>query len=35
MIHPQWETTLSPEGDAASSAEDAVSPTGDLLFRDM
>jgi len=31
MIHLQWETTASPEGDAASPAGDAVSPTGDLL----
>jgi hypothetical protein len=31
MIHLQWETTTSPERDAASSAGDAVSPEGDLL----
>jgi hypothetical protein len=31
MIHLQWETTASPEGDAASPAGDAVSPAGDLL----
>jgi len=31
MIHLQWETTASPEADAASPAGDAVSPTGDLL----
>jgi len=28
MIHLQWETTASPEGDAAG---DAVSPAEDLL----
>ncbi len=31
MIHLQWETTASPERDAASPAGDAVSPEGDLL----
>ncbi len=31
MIHLQWETTASPEIDAASLAGDAVSPEGDLL----
>jgi hypothetical protein len=31
MIHLQWETTASPEGNAASLAGDAVSPAGDLL----
>jgi hypothetical protein len=31
MIHLQWETTASPERDAASLAGDAVSPEGDLL----
>jgi hypothetical protein len=31
MIHLQWETTTSPERDAASPAGDAVSPEGDLL----
>jgi hypothetical protein len=31
MIHLQWETTVSPDEDAASPAGDAVSPTGDLL----
>ncbi len=31
MIHLQWETTVSPERDAASPAGDAVSPEGDLL----
>jgi len=30
MIHLQWETTVSPEGDAASPAGDAISLTGDL-----
>jgi len=30
-IHLQWETTVSPEGDAASPAGDAISPAGDLL----
>jgi hypothetical protein len=31
MIHLQWETTPSPEGDAVSPVGDAVSPAGDLL----
>jgi hypothetical protein len=31
MVHLQWETTASPERDAASPAGDAVSPEGDLL----
>jgi hypothetical protein len=31
MIHLLWETTTSPERDAASPAGDAVSPEGDLL----
>jgi hypothetical protein len=31
MIHLQWETTVSPEGDSVSPAGDAVSPMGDLL----
>jgi hypothetical protein len=31
MIHLQWETTASPERDAASPVGDAVSPEGDLL----
>ncbi len=31
MIHLQWETTTSPEGDAASPAGDPVSPVEDLL----
>jgi hypothetical protein len=31
MIHLQWGTTASPDGDAVSPAEDAVSPAGDLL----
>jgi hypothetical protein len=31
MMHLQWETTASPEGDAVSPAGDAVSPVGDLL----
>jgi hypothetical protein len=31
MIHLQWETTGSPEEDAASPVGDAVSPTGDFL----
>jgi hypothetical protein len=31
MIHLQWKTTTSPEGDAVSPAGDAVSPAGDLL----
>ncbi len=30
MIHLQWETTTSPERDAASPAGDAVSLEGDL-----
>jgi hypothetical protein len=31
MMNLQWETTASPERDAASPAGDAVSPEGDLL----
>jgi hypothetical protein len=31
MIHLQWETTTSPERDAASPAGDAVSSEGDFL----
>jgi hypothetical protein len=31
MIHLQWETSTSPEGDAMSPAGDAVSHAGDLL----
>jgi hypothetical protein len=31
MIRLLWETTASPETDAASPAGDAVSPEGDLL----
>ncbi len=29
--HLQWETSLSPEWEAATPARDAVSPEGDLL----
>ncbi len=29
MIHLHWETTASPEGDAASPEGDAASPEGD------
>ncbi len=31
MIHLQWETTASPEGDTASPAGDVASPPDDLL----